>query len=138
MCLVFLFVFYSVLYLFWTAGEMGWAAMAAACCWACGAAAAALGVVLRLAVSSGGLNRHDKAAVSGTCREWRRVLIVSRIPTKLDSKGAGRKWLQGWYHALERQIAAVPSLLVAGGDRQGQQKKKKKAEEAEDEGDEQG
>ena len=65
-------------------------------------------------MSSGGLNRYDKAAASGTCTEWRRAVFVSRIPAKLDSKGAGRKWLQGWYHAFERQIAGVPRAVVGG------------------------
>ena len=81
-------------------------------CWACGPA---LEAVLQLAVSSGGLNRHAKAVASGTCRDWRRAVFVSRIPGKLDSKGAGRKWLQGWYHAFERQIAGVPTAVGVEG-----------------------
>lgn len=87
-----------------------------ACCWSCTDGwPHVLTLVLRLpVVSSGGLGARDRVAVAACCRAWRSAVFLSRMPPRLATRHAGRKWLQGWYGTFHRCIQGVPAAVASG------------------------
>ena len=82
-------------------------------CWACGGGWEVVSLVLQLpVVSSGGLDAKARASLAATCQLWRRALFASRIPPRMETRHAGRKWLQGWYTSLERVIERIPAAVA--------------------------
>ena len=81
-------------------------------CWAC-SGRAVLALILKLpVVSSGGLNFRDRVSVASCCRAWRADVFKARIPQRLATRHAGRKWLQTWYDTFEKCIQKVTTQAL--------------------------
>ena len=98
-------------------------APAAKVCWACSSCCSrqqpglhVLSLILQLpVVSAGGLNYRERVAASYCCKAWRTAVCLARIPPRLATRHAGRKWLQGWNTTFERCVQHVPAAVATGG-----------------------